>query len=402
MRIKVLTVCDNPNMRTGQGIIHRHICQGLYENGYDVMSLGWSPEHIENKLPWFIYTTEKHKYYGEDLLDQIIYHERPDIVISIGDPWNFQYVPHLHNRKFFQWVGYTAVDGEKHLSGIPSSWIPILKDMDRIVTYTQYGKNAIGTTLPDEMNKIEVIPHGVDSNIFHPLSDSERLSLRKKYGIADDYIVYLLVARNQFRKNISEIFKAWKEFKKDGQHEKALLWPHMLFRDPFGNNLNELIQDLQIQDSLVFFLEFANAKSNLDTIPDGHMNQLYNMADISLLLSGEGFGFSLVESMATSKPIIALNHSACAELVSGIGELVDVAYYVTGVHNTERPYPNQQSLLEKMDKLYYDAELRNTYAKLGLVKAKKFDWKSIHSKWSKYLRTVIDPLSNNPVLDIIS
>ena len=402
MRIRVLTVCDNPNMRTGQGIVHRHICQGLLENGYDVVSLGWSPEHIENKLPWFIYTTEKTKYFGEDLLDQIIYHERPDLLLTIGDVWNFRYVPNINNRKFVQWIAYTAVDGEAHGGCIPESWKPVLKDADRIVTYTNYGKNVIGKSLPEELSKIEVISHGVDINNFYPLSDNERIALRKKYGIADDYIIYLLVARNQFRKNIPEIFKAWKEFKKDNKHEKALLWPHMLFRDPFGNNLDELVKILGIQNSLVFFDEFAHAKSNLDTIPDTHMNQLYNMADVSLCISGEGFGFSLVESMATGKPIIALNHSACAELVNGVGELVDVEYYITGVHNTERPYPSQKSLLEKMDKLYYDVELRQKYGKAGMNRSKLFTWKDIHFKWSKYLRTVIDPLSSNPVLDIIS
>lgn len=396
MRIKILLMTDNPNLDTGQGIIHRYIGRCLLSRGFNVISIGYgdSDRKIAN-WPVYATTNDKKHYFGESIFDQIVYKEQPHIVLTIGDTWNMQFIPNSQLRKTFQWVGYTAIDGEIHGGGIPPSWINALNDMDRIVTYTQYGKNAVLKSLKINADKISIIPHGVDINLFYPISDEERKNIRQKYNIPNNALIYLLVARNQTRKNIPEILKAWAKFKENDNHVNALLWPHMIFNDSFGNNINELIKILKIQNSLVFFKEFATAKNNSNTVDSKILNELYNICDISLLLSGEGFGFPLVESMATAKPVISLNHSACAELIGDIGELVDVDYYVTGVHSTERPYPNLDMLVEKMDKLYYDENLRRKYGQLGLQKSKKYTWDEIGMLWGKYLRNLIDPFSYN-------
>lgn len=352
-------------------------------------------------------TKYEEKYYDEYVYDLQVEdtHNFVDAcgMILLHNTWNFTHIPHSQLRKTFQWIGYTAIDGVAYNNSIPPTWIPTLNDMDKIVVYTQYGKNAILNSLKIDSDKIDIISHGVDLGTYYPVTITERDVYRAKYGIPKDAIIYLLVARNQFRKNIPEIFKAWSEFKKDNKHQRALLWPHMIFRDTHGNNLDEIISICGIQNSLIFFEQFARAKSNLDTIPDAYMNILYNMSDVVMLLSGEGFGFPLVEAMATSKPIIALDHSACSELVGDIGELVNVAYTVTGVHSTERPYPDINYLIHKMSKLYYDEELRNKYAKLSLEKSVNFDWKIIQDKWSKYLRGVVDPFSlKNYKLEVVS
>lgn len=399
MQIKILLCTDNPNLETGQGRIHRNIGLGLQSNGFQVVSIGYGGTHIEKKLvDWPVYCTDgknQNAYFGETIFDQVVYKEQPDIVLTIGDTWNFHFIANSNLRKTFLWVGYVAIDGEIHNGGVPPTWHSTLNDMDRIVTYTQYGKQAILKSLQITPTKVEVIPHGVSTNDFYPMSDVQRQQVRNKYGIPQDSIIYTLVARNQYRKNIPEIFKAWQKFIANGEHKNALLWPHMMFKDSFGNNLNEIIKILGIQRSLIFFEQYAKAPSNLDTVSIQMMNELYNLSDIVLLISGEGMGFPLLEAIATAKPIITLNHSACGEIVKDIGELVDVDYYVTGAHSTERPYPNIDDLVNKMDKLYYDVELRERYSKLSYEQLKNYELATVDKKWSKYLSSVVNPFIGN-------
>lgn len=393
MQVKVLIVNESPNLCTGQGIVGKNIGQGLIDNGYNVVSLGWDDESCNKRVPWKVYATKKDDYYGAKIFDQVIMQERPDIVLTIGDTWNYGFVPQSQLRKYFQWVGYVAIDGEVHKGGIPPTWVPIIQDMDKIVTYTEYGKNAIAKSIPEEKDNIIVIPHGVDSNVFHPISDKEKLEIRKKHSIPEDCVIYLLVARNQYRKNIPEIFKAWEKFKADGKHSKAMFWPHMLFKDSFGYDLNEFTSICGVRSSLIFMESVAHARSNLDMISDIELNVLYNISDVVMLISGEGFGLPIIEAMACGKPLIVLDHSACGELVQNVGEAVKVDYFITGIHLTERPYPDLEDLVSKMSKLYYDDDLRKKYSKSSLEKSNQFLNAVVNKKWSKFLRSVVSPFS---------
>lgn len=404
MKIKILIVSDNPCLPTGMAVVHRNIGQGLYNLGYDVISLGWGRSNINREIvPWKIYTPQtKEDYYGKEMFDAIIAIERPNIVLTIGDIWTYSYIINSRWRGLFQWIGYVAIDGNAYDGGVPFTWIEILNDMDKIVAYTNYGSGVIGKSLPLERSKIEVIYHGVDLTKHFTFDTAKRLEARKKTGISENTIVYLLVARNQFRKNIPEIFKTWAKFTKDGKHPNAILFPHTVFNDPMGWNLGDVIKTCQIENSIMYLTDFANSGTNLDVIATDQVNILYNISDVVLLLSGEGFGLPLFEAMACSKPIIALNHSACGELVKDRGELVDVLTYLTGAHTTERPLFDKKSLYDKLDLLYNNSELRVKYGKLGNDFVQNYTWEKMSLKWDKLIKETIDAFIDTCKLEVIS
>ena len=389
--MRCLIVTDSPLIPTGMGRVGREIALGLYKKGYDISYLAWfSSPHVEGNMPFKIHKTNNN-YYGQDVFDSVIYEERPDVVITIGDIWMVSHIANTRSRGLFTWVMYSPIDGASYHGGVPNSWVDTFKNADVVVAYTEYGKKTILKSLPELENDIKVIPHGVDTNIYKPLPTEEVLKARLIAGVMNK-VVFLMVARNQFRKNVPEFCKAWKMFKAGGRHEKAVFMPHMCFYDPMGWNLFEIFDIYDMKKSLVYFLAVANAESNIDLMPEKDLVSVYNICDVFVLISGEGFGLPTLEAMACGKPCIVLDHSANTELVQGRGELVKVGNYMTGKYSTERPYPDLVDLSNKMDILYRDDNLRKEYGQKALEFAKTLTWENAVNMWDDLLQDINNPL----------
>lgn len=388
--MRLLLMSDNPNLPTGMGTVGREIALGLHRRGIEIHYLGWFSGDIQNRMPFPIFKTHN-MYYGSDIFDNAIYRVFPDIVLTVGDEWMVNHIADkkkCKSRNLFKWIGYVPIDGHAIHGGIPNSWGNTLRSMDYVVAYTDYGRKVIKKSCPEL--EVQMIPHGVNIKQFRPLPEDKINELRKKYNIQDK-VVYLVVARNQFRKNIPEIFKAWKIFKARG-NEKAKLWLHCFFKDPMGWNIDELAEIYGIKDDLLFFENVAHGESNVKLLSEEQLSILYNMCDIFLLQSGEGFGLPTVEAMACGKPVILLDHSANTEIGRGRGELVRVSTYMSGKHSTERPYPDLKDLAEKMEKLYKDEELRMAYGRAGYNFTRGLDWDYIGSMWYELLLKIENPL----------
>jgi glycosyltransferase involved in cell wall biosynthesis len=392
--MKVLLMSDDPGLMTGMGRVHREIGRGLKRKGFEVVSIGWfSAYWLTPWSEWKVYKTNNN-YYASDIFDQVICQENPDVVLTIGDSWMVSFISDplkCKARFLFQWVAYVPVDGEAYGGGLPPSWISMLRDIDVIVAYTEYGKRAISKSVPDIAWRVEMIPHGVDMNVYKMFRKDDVLKARRRLGIPDDFIVFLMVCRNQFRKNIPEFCKGWKLFKKDGKAEKALFWPHMVFRDPMGWDLWDIFNKYDMKKDLVYLKEMAESNSNLDLIEESQLSVVYNMADVVVMMAGEGFGLPTLEAMASGKPILALKHSANIELVEGRGELVEVQNYVTGGHSTERPIPSLEDLSNKLLRLYNNPKLREEYGMKSLEFARTLTWDVAIEKWYALLNRVNNP-----------
>ena len=284
---------DEPNLCTGMGEVHRHIGSGLHKRKHEIISLGWfSKMGGQNSMPWKIYHTSN-QYYGQDVFDKVVWQEKPQIVICIGDPWMQDYIanPNIcRTRRSFLWGRYTPVDGTTPDGGLPPTWREGALNADVVIAYTEYGKQAILKSCPELAGKIKTIPHGVNTNVFKPLPEKEIATLRRQLGL-EGKICFLMVGRNQFRKNVPEFAKAWKKFTQNGTHPKAVFWPHMVFTDPMGWNLDEIFDILGIRSSLRYFEAIAHSQSNVDLLPEEDLNRLYNCCDVHVNIAGEGWCF---------------------------------------------------------------------------------------------------------------
>lgn len=424
--MKILVMTDLLYLPTGMGRVGRELAHGLHRRGHEIVYLGWFAG-VDGTAPFKVYKT-LNQHYGADVFDRIVQQERPDVVLTIGDAWMIKYISEpdrCKTRSLFQWVGYLPIDGHTINNGIPPTWHSVFRDMDYKIAYTEYGKKVILESLPELADEIRVIPHGVDTNVYKPLPAEEVKGLRKKIHLSTDKINFLMVARNQFRKNIPEVTKIWNIFKKagGGRHDNAVFWPHMNFNDSMGWNLDEIFDinfganpEERLKSGLQFFDKIAHGENNLKLMPEEHLNWLYNCCDVFILIAGEGFGLPIVEAMACGKPVIVLDHSACGELARGRGELVkiassqfkfegenfDVNNTMSGKYSTERPSPDVESLLKAIDRLYHSHELREKYGKAaydfihkgvpGMFHGRPLTWDSACDMFHDLMEDIYHPL----------
>jgi glycosyltransferase involved in cell wall biosynthesis len=392
--MKIMIMTDSPFIPSGMGRVGRELAVGLAARGHEVGYLGWwhradiTPNLPHNIQFWWTNNSQ----YGADIFDQIVMKFQPEIVITIGDFWFLWYIDDPHackTRKTFQWCSYIPVDGEPMCGGLPPDVIPSIEGIDLPVAYTDYARKAVMKSVRDQetRNRIEVIYHGVDTKTFKPIDPAERRKIREQYGINEKF-VFLTVSRNQTRKNIPDLFRAWKIFSEMPDVKgNASLWPHMYFSDSAGWQIDNLMHVLGLNNSsIIYFENVAHGRSEMHLLPDEELAKLYQVADAFILISGEGFGLPIFEAMATRLPCILLNHSAPAELgADGRAHLVNWKESWTGLHLTQRPVVDPEDIAAAMLKVFKDKQYRDSIASKGYEFVQDFTWEKVLEKWHMLL-----------------
>jgi glycosyltransferase involved in cell wall biosynthesis len=249
----------------------------------------------------------------------------------------------------------------------------VMEQIDIRVAMSKFGQKVLkdGTGLDSYY-----IPHGVDLNIFRPITPEHKLELKKSAGFENKFIVGC-VARNQSRKMLPNMFDAFKEFKKD--KTDVILFCHMDPVDPQGWNLIDYCNMIGLEVGKDVF--FGLPKYSLG-VPEPRLNMIYNLFDIHVLpTSGEGFGIPLIESQACGIPNIATDYTTSRELLEGHGELVPPVAFIIGQLNTRRACPSIPAMTESMNKLYHDKALRERYSKTGIEFVQQFSWDKLVQQW---------------------
>lgn len=185
---------------------------------------------------------------------------------------------------------------------------------------------------------VDIVPFGVDDNIFKPANFLETKELRKKFDISSDDIVLM------FRID-DNIFKG-------GDLLKEII-PHLKYSKPItlitvGSRglINQYKNIVKIKE-----FGWVNDK-NL-------MSQLYQISDIFLMPSRqESFGLMAIEAMSCKKPVIILKGTALSSITSA----PDIGYECEG---------NPKSLLDATQYLIDNKKEREYRAELSYQLAKK-------------------------------
>jgi len=220
---------------------------------------------------------------------------------------------------------------------------------------------------------IEVVPCGVDLNLFSPLPQK---SSRDYLGLSSREVI-LFVGRIQPIKGLDCLLKALAiliEKSRISSRDLSLLIIGGDL-DNGGNAANgqiKRLKDLTAQlglDSMVTFL---------GPQPQGVLPYFYSAAKVCVLPSlYESFGMVALEAMACGTPVIA----------SRVG----------GLNNTIRdgktgfliPEGNAVALAEKIDLFLQDDSLRNRMGRNGIQHAKKYSWENIADQIISLYRQVL-------------
>lgn len=203
---------------------------------------------------------------------------------------------------------------------------------------------------------IQVVPEGVDTELFRPLADHERLAKWRAtiFGSDTPFIVY--VGKPTERRNLSSLIRAFALLKSEQSipHKLLLVGSDLPGTSPF----RRVIEELKISDE-VFIKGYAH---------HDEMVVVYNSADLLVYPSSyEGFGMPVLEAMACGTPVIALDNTAFPEFAGGVAHLLKDA--------------SVETLREGIYSVLSDPDWRERMSKDGPKRAAAYDWHLITKRY---------------------
>ena len=349
--------------------------------------------------------------YALNSLSFVVSDFKPEIVFSLGDLWMVEPCTHGSLRNYYSLISYIPVDGDPlptftsqtnaliDYGGYDIDWRKTFRGMDRVVAYTEYGKNVINNLMEEELCK-DFVWHGCDTDILYPMSPDERRELKRTFfakesmkflnndppKVLEDDTIITCVSRNQPRKGYPYLFEAAASLMGRYPQKNMYLYIHATPQD-CGWNFTDLGKEFNIAHRVIIDKSLRVGSG----VKDEDMRLVYNVSTISALATrGEGWGLSFSESMACGIPVVATPYSGHGSpggwAVGAFEEIPIKARDREPITGINRVIPSIEGLTNAMDHAlqpHRHAEL----VELGLKKAQEFSWKNILPQWEKIIRT---------------
>jgi glycosyltransferase involved in cell wall biosynthesis len=274
---------------------------------------------------------------SENLATLLLFHRlRPSIVtVHALFAYLLRHDPELsmYEHPLHRWFDRLAVRGLHHAQAI--------------IAVSGYVKSALVEQVGLPAGRIHVIPEAVDHDVFRP--QPVPVDVMEKYGLAGESRYLLYVGSEQPRKNLTTLLRAFARLKRTvGDVRLVKVGQPEVSRE--RQKALVLIDQLGIEKDVVFC---------------GHVGEdlplFYNLAHLFVFPSRyEGFGFPPLEAMACGTPVICSNATSLPEVVGDAALLFDPL--------------DEDRLVELMERLLADRDLREEYVRRGLARAACFHW----------------------------
>ncbi len=217
-----------------------------------------------------------------------------------------------------------------------------------IITDSHYSKYIIAKQLNYPVDKIYVT-HLAAEEIFRPINKKSLSKIKIKYNLPDKFVLY--VGDINWNKNIPNLALACQE----------LNIPLIIVGAAAVSNAPQHPWTRDIH----WLQNFCKTNKNIKCIgfvDDNDRPAIYNLATIYCQPSyAEGFGLPVVEAMQSGTPVLYSIETSLSEIMDYNGEFFD-------------PY-KPDDLKNKLKNLLNNQKLQKQYSKLGLKRAKIFNWK---------------------------
>lgn len=399
---RILFVGD-AGVSTGFAAATHAVCDHLHASGHEVHVLGLNYYGDPHPYPYHIYPCRQPYGGGLDgmgvtrmpwLVDQLA----PDIVVLLNDPWNIRpyfeafvkYRP-IQNTKVPKFVAWLAVDGgNQHGYELSATTLP---DLTKIAVWTQYAADEL-VKGGYEGPPIDIIPLGVDLDIFRPLDRAESrlhpIFAGGSPALRDPstYVVGV-VGRNQLRKRLDLTIQYFAAL---ADHEpRAHLLLHVAPTDDKGCDLVSLVRYYHLENRVSIINTQVGHGVPIETMP-----VIYSAMNVLLTTTqGEGWGLPMLEAMACGTPVIAPDWSGLGDWAKGAAYLVPCTstavtsplggkgvYTIGGV---PQKYSTVQALVELAD-----PEPNMVYSRTGMERAKSLPWSRTASEFLRLINSLGD------------
>jgi glycosyltransferase involved in cell wall biosynthesis len=226
-----------------------------------------------------------------------------------------------------------------------------LANASRIITVSESTRRDLIEAYGVAENRVVVIPHGVDHDLFRPPPAGDMQQVRRRFGIEGSYL--LCLGGIEPRKNLPRLVEAFSRLPGDLEAMLVVAGSGAEW-NPEGPSL---------------------LRSALSALPEGIRRRVVltgyvgEHAKVALLGAAEalvypslyeGFGMPVLEAMACGTPVLTSNVSALPEVAGGAALLVDPT--------------DTGAIAEGMERLLRHGELRERLATDGIRRAARFDW----------------------------
>ena len=319
MRKKRVLIHSNfCKMFTGFGKHKKNLLSYLYNTGkYDIIELSngytWESEQLKF-VPWESYGTlpsdpEIHKEiaiderrknaagYGAEMIDHAVKELKPDIYLGIEDVWAFNGFIEKEWWNKIHCIVHTTLDS-----------LPILPDAvnaaDKIKNYFVWASFAEKAMHKLGHTHVKTVHGTLDASSFYRLLDEDRLKLRNRFKLSDEYIIGF-VFRNQLRKSVPNLLDGFKLFQENNKQSKVKLLLHTSWNE--GWDILKLLKEKEINtknilttyvckncnaynvksfSSHVVNCDFCRTQNSCETtnvktgVNEQQLNEIYNLMDV--------------------------------------------------------------------------------------------------------------------------
>jgi D-inositol-3-phosphate glycosyltransferase len=391
--MKKLLWIGDAGVPSGFAVATHGILRHLHE-AFDVTVLGMNYRGDPHMYPYPIYAAAPGgDTFGVGRLIWMCDVVKPDVIVLQNDGWNISmYLRRLRaklpNGEYMfpdyaaiPVVAAVAVDG-KNFQG---KW---LNGVAMAIFWTRFALNE--ARAGGYQGLAEVIPLGVDTDIYHPMDKYEARLRRGLPREFDETFVVGNVNRNQPRKRWDLTVKYFAEWVKSYDVRDALLYMHSA---PTGDDACDVVQ-------LARYYGVVDRLAHIEPqiwygVSEEQMCDTYNCFDVLISTTqGEGMGLPALEAMACGVPCILPNWSAYGDWARDAALLVACSSTAVGMNNNViGGVPDEADFIRALDAMYRKPVVRETFQRsaLTLVQRPQFRWEHISAAWSEVLAGVLEP-----------
>lgn len=411
--MKILFVNDFSELSTGYGKYGKELLTRFYRDGYEVAELALACRHNSEKIkncPWTVYPNlpnegEEKEYEsnaqnsnGKWKFEPICLNFKPNIVISLTDPYFSDFITHSPFRQYYNWITMATVDGlPQH-----TQWLDFYKRADGLITYTDWGKSVLESC----GLKVNGVASPASSDLF-PINKDNIKHFKHNIGFGDKIVIGTIM-RNQPRKLYDALFEMFSIL---NQNNEYILYCHTTYPDG-GWDFGELLLKHNIASSVYFtyqcqscgevflsnFEDMGTSCKNCGAIscvmPGGQsfvdnkmLNKIINIFDFYIqFASREGFGMPQVEAAACNIPIITIPYAGMIDSVDKLdAKPVKIkSYYLS--------YP--MNMMEAVPDIYDAIDIIKSLKENSNISTRELYLKN-YSSWDKpyeVFKNIIDNL----------
>ncbi len=224
-----------------------------------------------------------------------------------------------------------------------------------VSTVSEYSRRDMVRYYRMSPGRIQVIPEGVDTTRFRPLSDPAVAAAWRRRRLGGDIPFLAYVGKPTERRNLSALIRAFGRLKAEGlPHRLVIAGAALPGTSPFAR----VVTDLGLEREVVV----------LEHLDHEEIVLLYNAADLLVYPSSyEGFGMPVLEAMACGTPVIALDNTAFPEFAGGVATLL--------------PDAGVSTLAAGIRSVLADAGVRERMRHEGPRRAAPYDWRLITRRY---------------------